>query len=112
MTVFVSDLIYNFLIAFGVILGASFFAGVGAIINNHPPFKTMMEIAASFKIWAVAMAIGGTFTSFEVIDQGIFKGEFRGVIKQIIYILVALIGANMACIFIRFVKDCAQLWLE
>ncbi len=112
MTVFISNLIYNFLIAFGVIIGASFFAGIGAILNNHPPLKTMMEVSSAIKIWAVAVALGGTFPSFEVIDHGIFKGEFRGVIKQIIYILIALIGANMACVFIRFVKECAALWIE
>jgi hypothetical protein len=109
MTVFISNLIYNFLIAFGVIMGASFFAGIGAILNNHPPLKTMIEVSSAIKIWAVAVALG---ESFEVIDQGIFKGEFRGLIKQIIYILIALIGANMACIFIRLVKECAEIWLE
>jgi len=34
---FPSNIIYNFLIAFGVIVGASLFAGLGALINDHPP---------------------------------------------------------------------------
>ena len=37
MSDFYSNLVNNFLIAFGVIIGASIFAGIGAIITDHPP---------------------------------------------------------------------------
>lgn len=61
MFLFISNIIYSFLIAFGVIFGASSFAGFGALINNHPPLKTMIDLANSIKIWAVATALGGPF---------------------------------------------------
>ena len=79
-----SNVIYNFLISFGVIIGASLLAGIAALINDHPPLKTMFNIAGSIKIWAVAVALGGTFSSFEIIEKGIFKGEIRSIIKQAI----------------------------
>ena len=31
-----SNIIYNFLISFGVIVGASLLAGIGALGNDHP----------------------------------------------------------------------------
>ena len=71
MSNFISNIIYSFLIAFGVIIGASAFAGIGAIINNHPPLKTMLDLASSIKIWAVATALGGTFSSFQIIEEGV-----------------------------------------
>ncbi len=107
---FLSNTVYSFLIAIGVIIGASLFAGIGAIINNHPPLKTMYEMAASLKIWAVAIAIGGTFTSFEVFEKGLIKGDIRSLIKQAIYIVVALIGANIGYEAIKMVKRCGELW--
>ncbi|SHG94874.1 YtrH family sporulation protein [Tepidibacter thalassicus] len=112
MISFFNNLVYNFLISFGVILGASSFAGIGALINNQPPFKIMSDVAASIKIWAVIVALGGTFSSFEIIEQGIFKGEIKSVIKQIGYIIVALIGANLGYSFIKLIKWCSKIWIS
>ena len=109
---FINNVLYNFLIALGIVVGACTFAGIGAVINDHPPVKTMMDIADSIKIWAVAVALGGTFSSFEIIEQGILKGEVRSIIKQLIYILTALIGANTGCGFIRLLSKCGETWLK
>lgn len=112
MSNFISSIIYSFLISLGVILGASFFAGVGAVINNHPPLKTMMDLASSIKIWAVATALGGTFSSFEVIEGGIFKGEIGALIKQVIYILSALFGVNIGIKVLKLIQKCGEIWLR
>jgi len=110
MTVFWSTLVLNCFIAFGIIVGASIFAGLAAIVNNHPPIKTMVNVADSLKVWAVAVALGGTFQSIEVLEQGIFRGEIRSIAKQLLYIGAALTGANAGYGFIMMVKRCSQLW--
>ncbi len=112
MAVFLNNLLYNFLIAFGVILGACFFAGVGALINNHPPFKTMVDVARSIKIWAVAVGLGGTFSSFQIIEKGLMKGEIRAVIKQFMYIIAALTGSNCGYAIILLLRKCEKLWVK
>ncbi|WZL71931.1 YtrH family sporulation protein [Clostridiaceae bacterium 35-E11] len=109
---FLHHLIYNFFIAFGVIVGASLFAGIGALINNHPPLKTMLDVASSLKIWAVAVALGGTFSSFQIIEKGLLKGELKAVIKQISYIVVALIGAHIGYRFIQLIQNCGRIWMQ
>ena len=109
---FIDTLLYNFIIAFGVVLGASLFAGAAAIINNHPPIKTMLGIAASIKVWAVAVALGGTFSSFEVIEKGLFKGEFKTIIKHALYVIAALTGANSGYSIIRLLQKCGDLWWQ
>ena len=96
----------------GVTLGASVFSGIGALINNHPPLKTMIDVASSIKIWAVAVALGGTFSSFEVLEKSLFKGEVRSIIKQVVYIIGALIGANIGYSCIRLLQRCGMLWRE
>ncbi|KXZ39908.1 Sporulation protein YtrH [Alkalithermobacter thermoalcaliphilus JW-YL-7 = DSM 7308] len=112
MTIFISNLIYSFLISFGVIIGAALFAGVAAVINNHPPVKTMFDVASSIKIWAVVVALGGTFSSFEIIEQGLFKGEIKSVIKQMGYIIFAFVGANLGYNFIKLIRWCSQIWMS
>ncbi len=107
---FFNSIINNFLIAFGVIIGASVFAGVGAIITDNPPLRAMINLAASIKIWAMAIALGGTFSSFIVIDRGLFEGELKSIIKQVIYIFAALLGANAGYGFIRLIQRCSEIW--
>lgn len=107
---FFSSILYNFFIAFGVVVGASIFAGIAAIINDHPPYKTMFDIAGSIKIWAIAVALGGTFSSFEIIEKGLFRGEIRTIIKQAMYVVMAVIGANSGFSFIRLLLRCGEMW--
>ncbi|MCX8129283.1 MAG: YtrH family sporulation protein [Clostridia bacterium] len=104
------NIINCFLIAFGVIVGASAFAGIAALINDQPPVKTMTNLAASIKIWAVAVALGGTFSSFEIIDKSLFRGEIKSMMKQAIYVLMAILGANAGCRFIKLMQRCGEIW--
>ncbi|NLP27306.1 MAG: sporulation protein [Clostridia bacterium] len=112
MPVFISNIIYSFFISFGVVLGACTFAGIGAVINNHPPLKTMFDLGASVKIWAVATALGGTFSSFELLEGGLFRGEVKLAIKQVLYILSALIGANFGFNLIKLLEKCGEIWTK
>ena len=112
MTTFWNTLLLNFFISFGIIVGASIFASVAAIVNNHPPMKTMVTVADSMKIWAVAAALGGTFQSIEALEQGLFRGEIRSIAKELICVVAALAGANAGFSFIVLIKSCHQLWTD
>lgn len=107
---FYTSVVHIFLIAFGVVIGASTFAGIGAIITDHPPLRAMINLASSIKVWAMAIALGGTFSSFEIIDKGLFEGELKSIIKQIVYIFIALLGANAGYSFIRLIQRCGEIW--
>lgn len=110
MSSFYTSIIHNFLIAVGVVIGASLFSGLGAIITGNPPCKVMMEVANSMKIWAIAASLGGTFSSFTVIEKGIFEGEIRTLIKQALYILISLTGANVGYELVRLLQKCGVIW--
>jgi hypothetical protein len=110
MSSFYTSIIQNFLIAFGVVIGASLFSGLGAVLTNEPPYKVMVEVANSIKIWAIAASLGGTFSSFTVIEKGIFDGEIRTLIKQALFIIISLTGANMGYEFIRLLQRCGVIW--
>ena len=110
MPIFCASLIQNFFIAFGVVIGGSIFAGLGAIITDTPPLRTMMSIASSIKIWAVAIALGGTLSSFRILDKGLIQGEIKSIIKQVIYIFIALLGANAGYSVMKLIQRCSEIW--
>ncbi len=92
---FYQNVLYNFFISLGVIIGGSIFGGLAATLTGNPPLKTMLELCDKIKIWAIIVALGGTFPSFKVLEVGIFNGEIRGLAKQVIFILSALVGAHI-----------------
>lgn len=104
------SMVRNFLIAFGVVTGASVFAGIAAIITNRPPLKAMIDLAGSIKIWAMAIALGDTFSSFAVLEKGLFEGEFKSIIKQAAYVLTALLGASAGENVIKLIQRCGEIW--
>ncbi len=47
----------------------------------------------------------GNIFLFSILEEGIFKGELRGMLKQIFYILASLIGANLAVNSIELLQN-------
>ncbi|MFX0547960.1 YtrH family sporulation protein [Hathewaya histolytica] len=107
---FLSNIMLSFFIAMGVILGGGIFTAFAAILSNRPPLKSMMEIAQSIKIWAIATALGGTFSSFQILEEGIFKGDFKALLKQITFIFFSLIGANIGYEILNIFHRCCNIW--
>jgi len=84
-----------FCTALGVVLGASLIGSLAAVITGGQPIRIMLKLAHEIKIWAIAAAIGGTFTTIEILESGLFEGEPTIVIKQILYIVSAFLGAQL-----------------
>ena len=93
MGAFLTKLIMHYSIAFGVVLGASMLAGISAALTLQPPSNTMRSIAENIKIWAVVAAVGGTIDPIRAIESNILVGELNPVIKQILLIASAFLGA-------------------
>ena len=95
MDKFWQTLILTFCIALGVNLGGSLVGAVGAVIANRPPVKTMLELSAELKIWALVAALGGTFGVIKVFEAGVFGKQFVDLGKQLFIIFSAFLGAHM-----------------
>ncbi len=94
MNVFTHKSVLIFFTALGIILGSSLLGALAAVLVKEPPTETMLKLAKEIKIWAIVAAIGGTFSTFEIIESGLFKGELRPLVKQLIYIFCALAGTQ------------------
>ena len=75
------------------------------------PPETMFNIAFNQD-----MGCGSSFRwhllILEIIEKGIFKGEIRSIIKQAVYVVIAVVGANMGYGFIRLVQKCGEFYVQ
>lgn len=94
METFYHKAILVFFTALGIILGASLLGAFAAVLVRVPPISIMLKMANEIKIWAIVAAIGGTFSTFEIFEFGLFQGELKPVLKQLIYIFCALAGTQ------------------
>ena len=109
MTKLMQNLLFNFSISLGVMLGGTLFGGVAALLTGGHPLRTMVTLSEKLKIWAIVVALGGTFTSFEMLDLGLLKGEFRVVTKQMLYILSAFMGAHVGYLIIFYIEKSGRI---
>jgi hypothetical protein len=97
---FEKNFVLVFFTAMGVMLGATLLGSLAAIMVREPPLDTMLKLAREIKIWAVVTAIGGTFSTIEILESGILKGEIIAVVKQVFYIIGALAGTYLGHLII------------
>ncbi len=92
---FMTKIVLDFFVAFGVVLGASMLAGIGAVLTLQPPSFYMLRISETIKLWAVVVAIGGAIDPFRVIESNFLDGNLNPAIKEILYMAAAFIGAHI-----------------
>ncbi len=95
-------LVMYYFVAFGIVFGGSIFGGIGAFLVRQPPMSTMYNLSDQLKVWATIVAIGGTFDSIIVFESGIFRGNFHSLLKQILFIAIALVGAYTGQLVIQW----------
>lgn len=103
MNEFLSKAGLDFFIAFGVVLGGSLIAGVGAVFMLMPPATVILDTAARLKIWAIVAAIGGSIDPVRVIESNISAGQISPAIQQVSFIVFAFLGAHTATELIKLI---------
>lgn len=98
---FLVDLFMSFAVAFGVVVGGSLLGSLASLLTGGLPMQTMQTLAERLKVWAAVAAIGGTFFIIRTIESSLFEGQIKTVIRQVLFILSAFIGAQFAFIIIR-----------
>lgn len=83
-----------FCVACGVMLGGCLLGGLGAFLLGQPPMENIKILAGKLKIWALVAAIGGTFDTITAIERGFLGGSPADIVKQLLFILSAFLGAH------------------
>lgn len=103
MSDFITDMILDFFIAFGVVLGACMMGAVGSVLSLQPPTENMLLLAERIKIWAMVAAIGGTIDPIRVIESHVAGGDLSPAIKQIMIIVSAFMGAHLGATVVHWI---------
>lgn len=98
----IRGMITNFFVAFGIVLGGSILAGFAAFLIQKPPFSTMLRWSIELKIWGLVGALGGTFDTFMQIERVFDEGSISPILKQIIFIISAFMGAHTSTLLIKW----------
>ncbi|HEY8344025.1 MAG TPA: YtrH family sporulation protein [Bacillota bacterium] len=85
---------YPFFTSLGVVLGGAFFGVIPGLIFDGRPLMAAYELARSLKLWAMIVAIGGTFPTIRALEEGILGRELAVLGKQLLLLTGAFVGAN------------------
>ncbi|MFC0214112.1 YtrH family sporulation protein [Paenibacillus chartarius] len=99
----ISQLIVNFFVAFGVVLGGAMLGGVASVLMLQPPTVQMLNLAEKMKIWAMVAAVGGTIDPIRYIENSFAEGHVSMAGKQILFIISAFIGAQLGTSLIQMI---------
>lgn len=102
---FFASFIHCFFIAFGVVIGGTVIGSIGSFLTGEAPLHAMNRIAQSLKIWAIVAAIGGTFDAIENFQRGFLDGSTMDLLKQMMLIIVAMIGVKTAILLISWLTS-------
>lgn len=90
----VRGLLLPFFTGLGVMLGGSLLGGLAALFSPESPFYRMQTLAADVKLWAIVVAIGGTFPTLRALDSGLFNGDVLHLVRQLGVIVAGFLGAQ------------------
>ncbi|MFZ5814782.1 MAG: YtrH family sporulation protein [Bacillota bacterium] len=88
-------LLSNFLVALGVTLGGSLSGAAASLLVGGHPMDRLRFLADEMRLWGILVAVSGSFEPLRGIEQGIFAGQWRALPRQVLFLLVAMLGANL-----------------
>lgn len=89
-------LLANFLIALGVTLGGSLSGAAASLLLGGHPMDRLRFLAGEMRLWGILVALSGSFEPLRGIEQGLFAGQGRLLIRQVLSLVIAMLGANLA----------------
>jgi len=87
------EILLAFFTALGVVLGGSIIGSLAGFFTKGSPLSLLKELAKLIRMWAIVVAIGGTFPTIRVIESGLFNGQITALLRQLTLIVSALLGA-------------------
>ncbi len=98
-----SDLLYAFSIALGVVVGGAAAGGLVALVTGEFPLRTMAILAERLKLWGIVAALGGSFAMLKTIESGVLEGQPAAAGKQLLFVLTAYFGAHLGQVLMTLV---------
>lgn len=88
-------LLSNFLIALGVTLGGSLSGAAASLLLGGHPMDRLRFLAGEMRLWGILVALSGSFEPLRGIEQGLLTGQGRLLVRQVLSLVIAMLGANL-----------------
>lgn len=95
MNEFLSQLLVDFFVAMGMVVGGSLLGGIGYVFTHNYPMSNMWLLAERLKIWAMVSTLGGTMDTLRAIETGVLGANFHVLGKQFTYLTAAFFGCQV-----------------
>ncbi|MDN5311766.1 MAG: hypothetical protein PWQ68_739 [Thermoanaerobacteraceae bacterium] len=103
------EFLLPFCTALGVVLGGAIIGSISSLITFGSPLETMHTLAKEIRIWALVVAIGGTFSTIRIIESGIFGGQVIALFRQLVVIGGAFCGSCLGYWIIMTLMEAKEL---
>lgn len=100
-----ANLVIDFFVSFGMVLGGSLLGGLGALLVHSQPLATMLRLSDQLKIWAMVSALGGTMDTLRALETGLLKHDLYIVGKQMTYLIIAFLGCQVGALIIQWLAE-------
>ncbi len=94
-------LLGNFLIALGVTLGGSLSGAAASLLMGGHPLDRLRFLADEMRLWGILVALSGSFEPLRGLEQGLFGGQGRVMVRQILFLLAAMVGAHLGYLLLN-----------
>jgi len=92
---FAGKLLSNFLIALGVTLGGTLSGAVASLLVGGHPLDRIRYLSEELRLWGILVALSGSFEPLRNLEQGLFFGQGRALLRQGVALVIAMAGANL-----------------
>lgn len=95
------QILSNFLIAMGITLGGALSGAAASLLVGGHPLDRIRFLSDELRYWGILVAVSGSFEPLRNLEQGLFAGQMRVMLRQIVYLLVAMLGAHVAYLLLQ-----------
>lgn len=97
-----SNLIMDFCVALGIVIGGALCGGIAALWAGQQPMATMDRLASQLKIWALVATLGGAMDTLRKFEAGVLERQITPIGKQFTYLVAAFVGAHLGYLVVHW----------
>jgi hypothetical protein len=94
-------LLSNFLVALGVTVGGTLSGAAASLLMGGHPMDRLRFLSDEMRLWGILVAVSGSFEPLRGIERGLFAGQVREFARQVLFLLVAMVGAHVGYLLLQ-----------
>lgn len=94
-----------FMIALGVTLAGSLSGAAASLLVGGHPMDRLRFLSDEMRLWGILVAVSGSFEPLRNLEQGLFAGQLWVLMRQILFILVAMVGGHVGYVLLQQVAS-------